>query len=300
MFSYQELQVIDVVARRGSFSAAAEELHRVPSAISYTVRQVEERLAVTLFTRLHRQVEPTVAGKFFVEQARELINRMEQVRFDTQRVANGWQATVTVALDNVVREDQVSVLVNDFYQAFPDVELLLSMEVFNGVWDALSDNRADIAIGATTSVPVSGNFGYRNMGTLEWRFVASKNHPLASASHVLSDAEVARYPAICLEDTSRIIPKRTTWLLDNQRRIVVPNWHSAMQCFLAGTGIGVVPSHMALPHIESGLLVEKQIETPPPASPCCIAWNKSKLSPALNWLLEYLGDSDQLHNQWLR
>ncbi|STS91160.1 LysR-family transcriptional regulator YdhB [Klebsiella variicola] len=36
------LEVVDAVARNGSFSAAAQELHRVPSAISYTVRQLEE------------------------------------------------------------------------------------------------------------------------------------------------------------------------------------------------------------------------------------------------------------------
>ncbi len=51
MFSYQDFQVIDIVARRGSFSGAAEELHKVPSAVSYTVRQIEDKLAVTLFER---------------------------------------------------------------------------------------------------------------------------------------------------------------------------------------------------------------------------------------------------------
>ncbi|HEY7864699.1 MAG TPA: LysR family transcriptional regulator, partial [Psychromonas sp.] len=41
MFSYNDLKVIDVVARLGSFSAAAKEIHKVPSAISYTVRLME-------------------------------------------------------------------------------------------------------------------------------------------------------------------------------------------------------------------------------------------------------------------
>ncbi|STP19806.1 LysR family transcriptional regulator [Escherichia coli] len=43
------LEVVDAVARNGSFSAAAQELHRVPSAVSYTVRQLEEWLAVPAF-----------------------------------------------------------------------------------------------------------------------------------------------------------------------------------------------------------------------------------------------------------
>ncbi|SUB17061.1 putative DNA-binding transcriptional regulator [Pantoea agglomerans] len=42
MWSEYALEVVDAVARGGSFSAAAQELHRVPSAISYTVRQLEK------------------------------------------------------------------------------------------------------------------------------------------------------------------------------------------------------------------------------------------------------------------
>ena len=56
MWSEYSLEVVDAVARNGSFSAAAQELHRVPSAVSYTVRQLEEWLAVPLFERRHRDV----------------------------------------------------------------------------------------------------------------------------------------------------------------------------------------------------------------------------------------------------
>lgn len=61
MWSEYSLEVVDAVARNGSFSAAAQELHRVPSAVSYTVRQLEEWLAVPLFERRHRDVELTPA-----------------------------------------------------------------------------------------------------------------------------------------------------------------------------------------------------------------------------------------------
>lgn len=300
MFSYNDLQVIDVVARRGSFSAAAEELHKVPSAISYTVRLIEERLAVDLFVRLHRKVKLTPAGDYFVEEARKIIKQMELMRLQTQRVANGWSQSVSVALDTVVRESRVNTLVRDFYVAFPDVELHLSMEVFNGVWDALADGRADLVIGATAAVPVGGAFDYRDMGTLTWKFVVSKDHPLANVEHKLTAEELVQYPAICLEDTARTLPKRVTWIMDNQRRIMVPNWYSALQCLKAGLGISVVPTHMAIPRIESGELVEKQLVNKPAVSPCCLAWNTECVNPALEWLLAYLGDSEQLHREWMR
>ena len=66
MFSYHDLQVIDVVSRR-EFSLP-EELHKVPSAISYTVRLIK-RLAVELFVRLHRKV--SAPADITVEQARD-------------------------------------------------------------------------------------------------------------------------------------------------------------------------------------------------------------------------------------
>ncbi len=65
MWSEYSLEVVDAVARTGSFTAAAAELHRVPSAVSYTVRQLEEWLAVSLFERRHRDVVLTPAGAWF-------------------------------------------------------------------------------------------------------------------------------------------------------------------------------------------------------------------------------------------
>ena len=299
MFSHHDLTVIDSVARRGSFTAAADELHKVPSAISYTVKVIEDKLGVLLFKRLHRKVELTVAGEYFVEQARKMLKQMAEVKIQTQRVANGWQSSVSIALDNVVREASVNQLVADFYQQFPDVELLLTMEVFNGVWDALVDGRADIAIGATAAVPITGGAAYRSMGELSWDFVVAKEHPLAKLNGPLSNQQLICYPSICLEDSARTLPKRTTWLLENQRRLVVPNWHSAEQCFIASLGIGIMPSHRAIPLIEQGLLVKKTLINQPKDSPCCLAWNEGVLPPAVKWLLNYLGDSEKLHQQWL-
>ena len=299
MFSHQELIVMDTVARRGSFAAAAQELYKVPSAISYTIKSLEDRLGVTLYTRHYRKVEITKAGLFFVEEARLILNKMESLKSQTQRVANGWQASVSIALDNVVHRDQVNNLVESFYLKFPDIELLLTMEVFNGVWDALADNRADIAIGATAAVPISGKIDYRPMGSLKWDFVISPSHPLAASNHILSDEELAQYPCICLEDSSRILPKRTTWLLDNQRRIVVPDWHCAEQCFIAGLGIGVMPAHRSISLIKEGLLVKKELQSKQQDSPCCIAWNNENMSPAITWILDYLGDTEKLQNEWL-
>ncbi|MFV7772561.1 DNA-binding transcriptional activator PunR [Shewanella marisflavi] len=298
MLSEQSMQLIDMVARVGSFTAAANKLHKVPSAVSYAVKQVEEELGVILFERHHRSVSLTPAGEHFVKQVRSVLANLASLKDDTKRVANGWQPTLSIALDNIVRADKISNLIADFYRHFDNVELIIRIEVFNGVWEAIATGRSDIAIGATTAIPVGGDYHFKDMGDIEWTFLVSKHHPLAAIDRPLLDDELRIYPSICLEDTSREIPKRLTWLLDNQRRLVVPDWIRAINCFREGLGIGYMPKHFATPFVQAGALIEKQLDRPKAPSPCCLAWNDANQSPAMAWVLDYLGDSEKLQRDW--
>jgi len=114
MYSRSSLEMLDVVARLGSFSAAAEVLHKVPSAISYSVRQIEQELGVKLFTRLPRKVELTSAGEVFIVEARQMLRKMDELTHQTRRTALGWQSSLKLTLDNVVRVDKLSDLIEDF------------------------------------------------------------------------------------------------------------------------------------------------------------------------------------------
>ncbi|KQN53557.1 LysR family transcriptional regulator [Erwinia sp. E602] len=299
MWSEHSLEVIDAVARTGSFSAAAAELHRVPSAISYTVRQLEQWLAVSLFERRHRDVVLTEAGRVFSEEGRAVIKKMLATRRRCQQVANGWRGQISIAVDRIVRPARTRQLVVDFYRYFPDIELHLSQEVFNGVWDALADGRVDLAIGATQAIPVVGRFSFRDMGSLNWRCVVQPGHPLLQTATPPDEAAVREWPSLVLEDTSRALPKRTTWALDNQRRMVVPDWESAFDCLRAGLCVGMVPGHLAQPLLQQGLLQELTLLAPYHASPCYLSWTEQNASPALAWLLDYLGDTETLNAEWL-
>ncbi|MDF2786547.1 MAG: transcriptional regulator [Pantoea eucrina] len=298
MWSEYALEVADAVARTGSFSAAAQELHRVPSAISYTIRQLESWLAVELFERQHREVVLTPAGEHFVREGRSVIKKMLATRRQCQQLANGWRGQLSIAVDCIVKPQRTRQLVKDFYRHFPDMELIISYEVFNGVWDALADGRVDVAIGATQAIPVGGRFAFQDMGALNWRCVVSPDHPLAQSAH--PDEEALRaWPSLVLEDTSRALPRRMTWTLDNQRRLVVPEWETGIDCLQAGLCVGMIPGHLARPLLDSGALAELILPQPFPDSPCCVSWAGQRTSPALTWLLAYLGDAETLNHEWL-
>ena len=196
MWSEYSLEVVDAVARTGSFSAAAQELHRVPSAVSYTVRQLEQWLAVPLFERRHRDVELTPAGALFIKDARAVIKNARHppsLSAGGQRLA--WPAEYRGGHHRQTATQPPAGV--DFYRHFPDVELMLQPEVFNGVWDALVDGRADMAIGATRAVPVGGGFAFRDMGYMNWLCVVSPQHPLAQLAGPLNDDQLRPYPSLC-------------------------------------------------------------------------------------------------------
>ena len=94
--------MMDAIARSGSFAAAARELGKVPSALTYSVRQLEDALDVLLFDRRSRQATLTAAGQELLDEGRRLLEEMDAVANRVKRVATGWETQLTIAVDDVI------------------------------------------------------------------------------------------------------------------------------------------------------------------------------------------------------
>jgi len=98
----EALAMVDAIARSGSFAAAARELGKVPSALTYSVRQLEDALDVLLFDRSSRQAKLTAAGEELLEHGRRVLGEVDALANRVQRVATGWEASLTIAADGVI------------------------------------------------------------------------------------------------------------------------------------------------------------------------------------------------------
>ena len=96
------LTMMDAIARTGSFAAAARELGKVPSALTYNVRQLEDALDVLLFDRSSRQAKLTAAGEELLNEGRRLLEAMDAVANRVKRVATGWETQLTIDRKSVV------------------------------------------------------------------------------------------------------------------------------------------------------------------------------------------------------
>ena len=85
----EALTMVDVIARTGSFAAAARELGKVPSALTYNVRQLEDALDVLLFDRRSRQATLTPAGQELLDEGRRLLEQIDAVAHATGAAYEG-------------------------------------------------------------------------------------------------------------------------------------------------------------------------------------------------------------------
>ena len=143
------LGLLQVVARAGSFAAAARELGLVPSAVTYRVRQVEEALDALLFDRSSRQAKPTAAGQELLREASRLLDDMDAVANRVRRVATGWEAVLTVAVDSVVSRTVVMDLCASFLALGTTTKLRLRYETLSGTLAALASARRPDSVAAS-------------------------------------------------------------------------------------------------------------------------------------------------------
>lgn len=138
-----ELQVFVSVIESGSISAAAEHLGQTPSAVSRTLSRLEAKLDTTLINRTTRRMDLTEEGKYFLDQARQILAQMEQLE---ERLAQRHQTPAGRLRINAASPfmlHSVVPYVAEFRQRYPDIQLELNS---NDLIIDLLEESTDIAI----------------------------------------------------------------------------------------------------------------------------------------------------------
>jgi DNA-binding transcriptional LysR family regulator len=290
--SLEALETLVAIAEHGSFARAAEVLHRVPSALTYTVKKLESDLGVTLFDRSSRRPQLTAAGEGLLAQGRQLLRDAEAMEQRMHRVAGGWETRLRIAIDELVPLELLYPLLAEFYTLDAGTEITLSREVFGGGWDALIDHRADLVVGLAGDPPFGFGFSSRGIGNATLVFAVAPGHPLASAPEPVPAEEIRRHRAVVVADSSRRMPPRTAGALPDQAMLVVPSMQAKIEAQAAGLGCGFVPVHLAASWLEDGRLIQKKIDVVREAGGSRLAWRSGEEGRALIWFRDRLVELD--------
>ena len=287
--SLEALQIVDAIDRGGSFAAAARELFRVPSTISYTVGKLEDELGVQVFERLGPRVVLTPAGRELLKEGRYLLKAAGDLEQRVRRVASGWETELAVGVDSMFGAAVLAPDVQAFYGVTGQTRLRLVQETLGGNWEALLERRVDIVVGAPGDGPAGGGFVSQPIGKLKWVFAVAPGHPLAQVPGRLGRNELQRHRAIATADSARLLPPRTVGLVLGQDTLTVPTMQAKFDYQLAGLGFGFLPEQCARAAIAAGLLVEKEVEEPKPDETFYLAWRSGESGAGLRWWQQRMG-----------
>ncbi|EPE2650632.1 LysR family transcriptional regulator [Vibrio fluvialis] len=281
----EALHILDAIDRRGSFAAAANELNRAPSSLSYQIQKLEQDLDIMIFDRSGHKANFTDAGKLILERGRAILSATEKLVNDATLLANGWELDITVAFDGII----------PIANFFPLVEALgnvsktrirLQEEILAGSWESLATDRADLLICPRIET-LPQDVKAETLGEMEMVWVAASNHYVHKRTGEFDEEARQKYRAIAIADTARDQPAMSVNILQKQPRLTVTNFNAKCQALVNGLGIGTLPKHVAEPLIAEGKL--KKIEGSQGSKmEIIMAWRRNKIGEAKSWCIQYL------------
>lgn len=279
----EALRVLDAIARRGSFAAAADELGRVPSALSYTIQKLEEDLDIILFDRSGHRTKFTNVGRLLLERGRILLEAAEKLTSDADTLSRGWEPHITVVCEALVPIGTLFPLVDRLAQK-SNTQLSLITEVLAGAWERLEQSKADIVIAPDMHFRSSAEINTCKLYYQKSVYVAAPNHPIHQDEDPLSEATRIKYRGIAVADTARERPVITVQLLDKQQRLTVSSMEAKRQALLDGLGVATMPYVMVEKDLAEGRL-KKIVPDYSHKTDIIMAWRRDSMGEAKTWLL---------------
>ena len=287
------LAMLQTIAQRGSFAAAARELGMVPSALTYRVRQIEDALDVLLFDRSSRQARPTEAGQELLREGLRVLDEIDALANRVKRMATGWEPQLTIAVDSIISRTTVLELCEAFLALDPPTRLRLRDETLSGTLAALTSGQSDIALGVILEPGQRRGIQSQTIGTVDFVYAVAPHHPLAAAAEPLSDDLIRQHRAVAVADSIQRGSGMTIGILGGQDVFTVPSMPAKLDAQLRGLGGGFLPVCLAEPFLDAGHLVAKRVvSTPDRSLPTSYAWRTSvggEPGRAMQWWLKQLG-----------
>lgn len=289
----RHLRYFAAVAETCHFGQAADALHIAQPALSYTVRQLEDELGVSLFTRTTRQVSLTAAGEFLKTEAARLLAGVDDAERGVRRIAAGRSGLLRVGLTGTAAFSHLPRVARILRQELPGVVLEINADVLTPAQcDQLRSGGMDI--GVLRPPAVGDDIALHTIDTEDLVLVVPADHRLAAEPVVsMSDLRSEAF----IEYASRESAVNDAVLRSCKRAGFVPHREHAapgtavlLALVAAGLGVAVLPSSVrALPL--QGLVFRELVDGG--TIDLALAWRRSGDNPVVDAVLSVLSSHFQ-------
>lgn len=244
------------VARLGSISAAAEELHIAGSAISRQLARLEESLQMPLFERKPRGMGLTPAGLQLANQLRTTAQQLERTVIQIKGKNNANFEAIRLACTEGFSPGFVPRVIHDFRALYPECQFQLMVQEPEQVSQMLLRGQVDVALKYSLSSTEQGLQSHHSI-IAPLHAVMLPDHPLAKRSQ-LRLRDVVKYPLLMASTgkTGRLLFDLGCSLQElTYKAVVESNSSAALLPLLHGHDL-MLAGHLTVSHLlEKAMLV---------------------------------------------
>lgn len=283
----RQLEYFVSVAENLSFTKAAKKHYISQTAVTQQIKALEEQIQVTLLTRSKRHVELTPAGEVFLNEARSIINHMNDAISKTQQFASGFFGTLSIGIIIGYEKNNLPEYLKNFSYAYPNVSLEIRRDGMTELLNLVKQGLMDVAFVINPEHQPLKDFKYKTIGRYSLIALLPPDHPLSHCSSIdLIDLKHENF--IFVKETGDEYGQKT--MVQNRYREAgfVPNivqrcndFNTIMSMVASKLGIAIQPSFIVTSNESNGNISVVPLNGDQGRIEVVAVWNKNNVNPAL-------------------
>lgn len=248
------LRAFLAVARYGSFSEAARQLHVVPSVAAKRVTQLEHNVGMRLFERSTRKVSLTEAGEKFQGRARTLITELDETLAGLRRTGDRLEGRIRIMVPTTLHMLVLSDVLSGFLREHEHITMELALI-----------NRSVNPAEEGFDLAITGHNASSYEGVLDVPLHPFEQVLCAAPAYVEKRGRPLQLHDLEGHDGLFFKPLGTAWLFDTEQgqlavdvhpRLIADDTLTLRAAALAGNGIAMLPRYVAVRDFSEGALIE--------------------------------------------
>src|ERR1041385_8676754 len=142
----RQLRAFCVLARTGSFTQTARELHLTQSGISHSMKALERDVGCRLLNRLGKKVALTQAGEQLLHSTQKILREMETARESLGHLGKWGRGRLRLGASTTACQHIIPPVLREFKESFPEHAITIEPNDTRGMVSSLLQNRIDLAL----------------------------------------------------------------------------------------------------------------------------------------------------------
>jgi DNA-binding transcriptional LysR family regulator len=258
---FVQIEHFIAVCDEGTFTRAAERVFRTQSAVSQSIKKLEEEIGTRLLSRGVHDVTPTDSGKIILDYARRMVRLRDDSARQVEALKNLDAGSLAIGAHEAAAMYLLPVPLKNYLQAFPDIKIGIYRRRLDEIPSQVLDRQLDV--GFVKEEPVFHGLEVVEVHSDEMILVGPKDHPLAKRKGVgirdlgQESFVLHHHCTATLQRISKLFEQYST-----PCRIVAELWsfENVKSFACEGVGLAILPRVTALSELQDKRLVEIPVQ----------------------------------------